>query len=504
MYVGTIKTFNAEKGWGFVECDQTYDVFGQDIFLLHNQFSGEACGKGDQVCFSIAHGSRGPEAIDVRIASDADRKAIRKIQSERAAQIKVAPMESQSVVEGGQQHEVTAGVMTTQSGDAEAMYYGQVKLWNPRGFGMITCSDTFAIYGKDMFFMKTAVQGGEVQVGSEVSFSVQEGLKGPEGAFVQILSNCDPYVAEDWTQGQSAQIESTPRLEEPTSVDGGATEYFGQVKFWNVLKGYGMITCPDTFAIYRKDMFFMKSAVQGGGIQDGSEVSFSVQEGLKGPEGAFVQVLSGFDPYVAEDWTQAQSVQIESSSRLEPPTSAESDVTEYIGQVKLWNTLKGYGMISCPDTLARYGKDMFFMKSAVSSGAIQAIQVGARVSFGVTAGLKGPEGASVQVLSECATDGGAAPDSVKSTTYSGTIKSFYDEKGWGHIVCDATYQLYGKDMFLMRTRLNGQHVKAGDNVTFHVVMGVKGAEAADVIVLTGEYSANRSDGTAAKLRTSPY
>merc|ERR1711972_675036 len=39
-FQGRIKSFNLEKGWGFIECPQTYAIYNRDVFL-HKAEVGE-------------------------------------------------------------------------------------------------------------------------------------------------------------------------------------------------------------------------------------------------------------------------------------------------------------------------------------------------------------------------------------------------------------------------------------------------------------------------------
>merc|ERR1712110_156905 len=67
----------------------------------------------------------------------------------------------------------------------------------------------------------------------------------------------------------------------------------------------------------------------------------------------------------------------------------------------------------------------------------------------------------------------------------GNIKTFDDEKGWGHITCEVTRQLYGKDMFFLKSALKGQSVDVGQEVRFDVCLGVKGFEAQNIMIEGG-------------------
>jgi len=91
----------------------------------------------------------------------------------------------------------------------------------------------------------------------------------------------------------------------------------------------------------------------------------------------------------------------------------------------------------------------------------------------------------------------ATPQGISSSTgraiYRGVIKSFSEEKGWGHIACDATKAEYGRDIFMMRSALRGSRVSPGDPVAFTVRMGIKGPEADEVQIFWGEKAKRSQD-----------
>lgn len=67
-------------------------------------------------------------------------------------------------------------------------------------------------------------------------------------------------------------------------------------------------------------------------------------------------------------------------------------------------------------------------------------------------------------------------------TLVGTVQTFSEDRGWGHIKCDST-QLCGKDVFLMKSALKSQNVTVGVHVVFKVTVTSKGPQANDVKVL---------------------
>jgi cold shock protein len=62
---GTVKFFNAEKGFGFISREQ-----GDDIFVHYSNIAGDgykSLDEGQRVEFDIAKGRKGDEAQNVRV-----------------------------------------------------------------------------------------------------------------------------------------------------------------------------------------------------------------------------------------------------------------------------------------------------------------------------------------------------------------------------------------------------------------------------------------------------
>jgi CspA family cold shock protein len=63
MPEGTVKWFNASKGFGFIEQDN-----GKDVFVHHSAIQGEgykSLDEGQRVSFDIVEGPKGPAAENV-------------------------------------------------------------------------------------------------------------------------------------------------------------------------------------------------------------------------------------------------------------------------------------------------------------------------------------------------------------------------------------------------------------------------------------------------------
>lgn len=63
MQTGTVKWFNAEKGFGFIEIEG-----GNDVFVHFSAIEGDgykSLDEGQRVQFNVAQGNRGPQAENV-------------------------------------------------------------------------------------------------------------------------------------------------------------------------------------------------------------------------------------------------------------------------------------------------------------------------------------------------------------------------------------------------------------------------------------------------------
>ena len=61
METGTVKWFNADKGFGFIAPDKD----GDDLFVHFSEVKGPGLNEGDQVEYEIGQGRKGPCATNV-------------------------------------------------------------------------------------------------------------------------------------------------------------------------------------------------------------------------------------------------------------------------------------------------------------------------------------------------------------------------------------------------------------------------------------------------------
>ena len=72
MATGTVKWFNSEKGFGFIEQADG----GNDVFVHFSAIQGDgyrSLNEGDEVEFRVEQGQKGLQAADVKVTSSASR-----------------------------------------------------------------------------------------------------------------------------------------------------------------------------------------------------------------------------------------------------------------------------------------------------------------------------------------------------------------------------------------------------------------------------------------------
>lgn len=149
MPTGTVKWYNPEKGFGFIERDSG----GDDLFVHRSAIGYQSLGEGDRVEFREGQGAKGPSAEDVVVIESNPTPRPR-----RGGAPTVDPMSLP----------VASGVVD--------------RFDDLKGFGFIKPDNG----GSDVFFHQSALGGARVYQGDHVEFRLGEGPKGPRAELVQI------------------------------------------------------------------------------------------------------------------------------------------------------------------------------------------------------------------------------------------------------------------------------------------------------------------------------
>jgi len=375
-------------------------------------------------------------------------------------------------------------------------YFGLVKSFNPqKGWGFIECPQTYELYGKDMFVLKNALPGGLANKGDQVAFTVVQEHNGPVAATVEVVHRgsvtvAPPVAGLDFGMlnipsdvPQDAMNNSIqPHASNNTAEDlSCAPGYVGTIKSFNSGTGWGMIACPEMMTLHGKDVFFSQGVVREGCAAQGEHVFFVVRMEPKGPAAASVRVLSlqrpmpavmpalpgptmGLARFGCGKGGAAMLPQAGLAMMGTPraPGFPQKDQT-FFGILKSFSEEKGWGHITCECTNRLYGKDVFLMKGALNG---QTVNAGALLSFKVTLGSKGPQAMAVNLLPPGCFRGSAEET---ASIYTGTVKSFNAERGWGFVTSEELQQTFGKDIFLHRRDLEDNYQPTtGEEIQFCV------------------------------------
>lgn len=167
-YSGKIKAFFEKKGWGFIDCLELKKIYGKDVLFTKEQWAGgfhedgvnDPIAKDLYVAFTITVTNRTPEAMCVRITDEPLHVSLPGIPGSSSSKVL--------------QH-------TPVTGYIGEFFIGHIKSWNPNsGWGHIMCLESQQVYGKDIFYMKNQLPGGDYdKTGTRVRFGVVNSAKGP-------------------------------------------------------------------------------------------------------------------------------------------------------------------------------------------------------------------------------------------------------------------------------------------------------------------------------------
>lgn len=276
-YSGSIKSFAADKGFGFIECPQLYEAYGRDTWLHHAQL--QTFQVGEPVEFTMTLNKQGsPQAIDLTSPGQKGQPGKGKGSAGKAA--------------------------ASNGGDGER-YAGTIKSFTAeKGFGFIECAELFEAYGRDTWLHHAQLQ--TFQVGEVVEFSMTLNKQGnpqaldlaapgqagggkaaggkaaprasPMGSWA--TKSSPPAKGKDKALNQTEdelllqQLQQGLAEDESAEPPGLGERHSGTVKSFMAEKNFGFIDCAELKQAFGRDTWVHGKQV--GSFSVGDSVTFSM------------------------------------------------------------------------------------------------------------------------------------------------------------------------------------------------------------------------------------
>ena len=153
-YIGQIKSYNPEKGYGFIDNAELKQKFGRDTFLNRRHVENHSLSVGESIRFTIRLDKGNPQAEVIGRVEDMAREA-----EDKLLQV------------------------------GEGPHRGIIKSFNAgKGFGFVVCGETERVFGCDIFLHKSEMQNDDGAVGREIEFCVRLNDRGrPQAVNVTLL-----------------------------------------------------------------------------------------------------------------------------------------------------------------------------------------------------------------------------------------------------------------------------------------------------------------------------
>jgi len=231
-----------------------------------------------------------------------------------------------------------------------------------KSFGFIFCSDAGRAWDGDVYVSGKLLDGHkDLCVGDKVRFSAKVGNKG---------------------KAEAMQMEPVREVEEEEAeVDG--PEMIGTIKSFDESSGYGFICGTRITQEYGRDVFLHRKQLKG--FKVGDMVQFNVVKSRDGkPQASKLRE--------APDGSSSQPTETLAAPEP-PPKQDEKEV--FLGEIKSFNPMNGYGFIHCGALFERFRRDVFLHESQ-----FEGLKVGDCVTFVIQMKKGAPQALEVKRVSK--------------------------------------------------------------------------------------------------------
>lgn len=353
---------------------------------------------------------------------------------------------------------------------------GLVKSYNSAtGFGFITCTESIQLFQRDVFLHRSEAEQSGAVIGATVSFQIELNRSGKP-------------------QARDVRVEAPPALTtdgvDPQAVS--KQEFEGNIKSVNQQGGYGFINCEDTYRLFKKDVFVHHSQLSGFGV--GDRVRFRVDvDPVKGtPKGrdlhAAQSLPAGIMRAVAGGLLGggggggAQGPERDTADQASSLGSTDGLASLMNGHPADAGATEGSGgtgedaQLGSNETMQALMMQQIMYQQFVMQQLMEQQVLAA-------AGAQAEAAKEAAKVPAVPTFPGGRDRPDPKTRYTGLIKSFNMEKGFGFIACDETMAAFGRDVYLHTNQFDGHAV--ADTVTFRVEL-VRGSPQARELAAVGK------------------